>query len=69
MAQLSPMRMKVKDIIAQSKGQSIKGRKHYDTMLTAAEMAFINANKNKISGRKPGGFVDRMVKKGMNQEE
>jgi len=66
MAQLSPMRMKVRDIIAQSKGENIKGQNHYDTKLTGDEMAFINANKNAIANRRPGGFVDRMVGRGMN---
>ena len=68
MAQLSSMKLTVKKIIEESRGQKIKGKNHYDTKLTAAEMGFINAYKDKIASRKPGGFVDRMVKKGMNQE-
>ncbi len=68
MAQVSPMKLTVKKIIEESRGQKIKGKNHYDTKLTAAEMGFINAYKDKIASRKPGGFVDRMVKKGMNQE-
>ena len=67
-AQLSPMRMKVKDVIAKSKGTKFKGvkEKHYPVMVNKAEMGALNAMKKPIHEREKGGFLDQMVKKGLN---
>lgn len=69
-AQLSPMRMKVKDVIAKSKGTKFKGvkEKHYPVMVNKAEMGALNAMKKPIHEREKGGFLDKMVKKGLNDE-
>lgn len=69
-AQLSPMRMKVKDVIAKSKGTKFEGvkEKHYPVMVNKAEMGALNAMKKPIHERKKGGFIDQMVKKGLNEE-
>ena len=69
-AQLSPMRMKVKDVIAKSKGTKFKGvkEKHYPVMVNKAEMGALNAMKKPIHEREKGGFIDQMVKKGLNDE-
>jgi hypothetical protein len=69
-AQLSPMRMKVKDVIAKSKGTKFEGvkEKHYPVMVNKAEMGALNAMKQPIHERKKGGFIDQMVKKGLNDE-
>lgn len=69
-AQLSPMRMKVKDVIAKSKGTKFEGvkEKHYPVMVNKAEMGALNAMKKPIHERKKGGFIDKMVKKGLNDE-
>ena len=69
-AQLSPMRMKVKDVIAKSKGTKFKGvkEKHYPVMVNKAEMGALNAMKQPIHERKKGGFLDQMIKKGLNEE-
>lgn len=70
MAKLSPMKMKVRDVIAKSKGTKFDGVKetHYPVMVNKAEMGALNAMKKDIHERKPGGFVDRMVKKGLNDD-
>ena len=70
MAKLSPMKMKVRDVIAKSKGTKFDGVKeaHYPVMVNKAEMGALNAMKKDIHERKPGGFVDRMVKKGLNED-
>ena len=70
MAQLSPMRMKVKDVIAKSKGTKFEGvkEKHYPVMVNKAEMGALNAMKKPIHEREKGGFLDQMVKKGLNDE-
>ena len=70
MAKLSPMKMKVRDVIAKSKGTKFDGVKetHYPVMVNKAEMGALNAMKKPIHERKPGGFVDRMVKKGLNED-
>jgi len=69
-AQLSPMRMKVKDVIAKSKGTKFKGvkEKHYPVMVNKAEMGALNAMKKPIHEREKGGFLDQIVKKGLNDE-
>ena len=69
-AQLSPMRMKVKDVIAKSKGTKFKGvkEKHYPVMVNKAEMGALNAMKKPIHEREKGGFLDQMIKKGLNDE-
>jgi len=69
-AQLSPMKMKVKDVIAKSKGTKFKGvkEKHYPVMVNKAEMGALNAMKKPIHEREKGGFLDKMVKKGLNDE-
>ena len=69
-AQLSPMRMKVKDVIAKSKGTKFEGvkEKHYPVMVNKAEMGALNAMKKPIHERKKGGFIDQMVKKGLNSD-
>ena len=69
-AQLSPMRMKVKDVIAKSKGTKFQGvkEKHYPVMVNKAEMGALNAMKKPIHEREKGGFLDQMVKKGLNDE-
>ena len=69
-AQLSPMRMKVRDVIAKSKGTKFEGvkEKHYPVMVNKAEMGALNAMKQPIADRKNGGFIDRMVKKGLNED-
>ena len=69
-AQLSPMRMKVKDVIAKSRGTKFEGvkEKHYPVMVNKAEMGALNAMKKPIHERKKGGFIDQMVKKGLNEE-
>ncbi len=70
MAQLSPMRMKVKDVIAKSKGTKFQGvkEKHYPVMVNKAEMGALNAMKKPIADRQRGGFMDRMVQKGLNED-
>lgn len=69
-AQLSPMKMKVKDVIAKSKGTKFKGVKetHYPVMVNKAEMGALNAMKKPIHEREKGGFIDQMVKKGLNSD-
>ena len=69
-AQLSPMRMKVKDVIAKSKGTKFEGvkEKHYPVMVNKAEMGALNAMKKPIHEREKGGFIDQMVKKGLNSD-
>ncbi len=69
-AQLSPMKMKVKDVIAKSKGTKFKGvkEKHYPVMVNKAEMGALNAMKKPIHEREKGGFLDQMVKKGLNDK-
>ena len=69
-AQLSPMRMKVKDVIAKSKGTKFEGvkEKHYPVMVNKAEMGALNAMKKPIHEREKGGFLDQMVKKGLNDK-
>lgn len=78
MAQLSPspekelsqMQMKVRDVIAKSRGTKFKGVKepHYPVMVNKAEMGALNAMKKPIADRRSGGFVDRMIKKGLNDD-
>ena len=78
MAQLSPspekelsqVQMKVRDVIAKSRGTKFKGVKepHYPVMVNKAEMGALNAMKKPIADRRSGGFVDRMIKKGLNDD-
>ena len=64
-AKLSSMRMKVKDVIAKSRGTKFQGveEKHYPVMVNKAEMGALNAMKKTIHERKRGGFIDHIVKK------
>ena len=75
MAELSAMRMKVKDIIKKSKGETYTlpgGRKtapHIPVMLNEREATVMAGMKNEIAKNKNRhGFVDRMMKKGRNVE-
>ena len=75
MAELSSMRMKVKDIIKESKGETYTlpgGRKtapHIPVMLNEREATVMAGMKDEIAKNKNRhGFVDRMMKKGRNVE-
>lgn len=78
MAQLSPspekklsqVQMKVRNVIAKSRGTKFEGVKepHYPVMVNKAEMGALNAMKKPIADRRSGGFVDRMIKKGLNDD-